>query len=98
MDNALSSIQQAASFSITTFYHWFVNWRPICYPFYWNTARSCYVQQAGCLLLFSLYHWFFFHHVKQLVSVRSRVYCIKALLVLLDQLTSFGLVLDKENH
>ena len=30
------------------------------------------------------------HHVKQLVSVRSRVCCRKAILALLDQLTSFG--------
>ena len=66
MDNALSFMQQAISFPLTIFYHWFLNGRLIFFPFHWNlerslnTALSYYIQQAGCFLLFSLHHWLFF--------------------------------------
>ena len=57
---------EAASFSITIFYHSFVSWRLIFYPFHWNfdqslnTALSYYVQESACLLLLSLHNCFFF--------------------------------------
>ena len=90
MDNALSSIQQAASFSLTIFYHWFLNWRLIFYPFHCdldrslNTALSCYVQQAGCLLLLSLHHWFFFMLIMMTIlndTNKINVTFIKSLLI-----------------
>ena len=74
MDNAFSSIQQAASISLNIFYHLSLNWRLIFYPFHWNfdrslnTALSCYVQQADCLLRLSLYHWFFFMLIIMMIS------------------------------
>ena len=66
MDTSLFSIQQAASLSLTILYHWFWLWRLILLPFHLNmdrsfdTAFSCYAQQAGCLLLSGLHHWFIF--------------------------------------
>ena len=74
MDNALSSIQHTASISLTIFYPLFLNSRLIFYPFHWkfhrslNTALSCYVQQAGCLLRLSLHHWFFFMLIIMMIS------------------------------
>ena len=40
MDNALSSNRQADFFSLTIFYHWFLSWRLIFYPFHWTLDRS----------------------------------------------------------
>ena len=62
IENAISSIQRTAYFSFTIFYHSFLIWRLIFYPFHCNldrrlnTAHSCYVQKPVCLLLFSLNH------------------------------------------